>query len=334
MKKEVIGESKVLKDLLKMVEKVAPARTNVLIIGESGTGKELIAQLLHEHSPVKRNPFVPVNCGAIPENLIESELFGHKKGAFTGAVSDKMGLFEAANTGTLFLDEVGELPLPLQVKLLRALQERQIRRVGDTKTIPIDVRIVAATNRDLEKASQNGGFREDLYYRLNVIQLRTPPLRERDGDIPILADYFLDRYAKKTGRTFTGFAPEVRQVFARYEWPGNIRELENVIERAATLTQTGTIALDVLPPALRDSMGPVLSATAKQRDGEALTLPPADFEKGSLNLERILDDVERHYLLAALEAAGSVKKQAADLLGITFRSLRYRLDKHGIDIEE
>src|SRR5271156_5979971 len=207
--KKIIGEAPVVKELLDMIRRVAPSRTNVLVIGESGTGKELVARMIHDSSLLKDKPFVPVNCGAIPENLIESELFGHKRGSFTGAVQDKVGLFEVAGGGTLFLDEVGELPLGMQVKLLRAIQERVIRRVGGNDDIKVDVRVIAATNRDLEAAVAQGTFREDLYYRLNVILIKTPPLRDRKSDIPMLAEHFLKKVSTKYKKTFEGFEPEV-----------------------------------------------------------------------------------------------------------------------------
>jgi two-component system response regulator PilR (NtrC family) len=231
----IIGESKALRDLLKMMERIASTTSNVLVIGESGTGKELVARQLHDWSDRAKKPFVAVNCGAIPENLIESELFGHKRGSFTGAVADKPGLFEVASGGTLFLDEIGELPLSMQVKLLRAIQSRTIRRVGGNEDQKIDVRLIAATNRNLEKMVADGTFREDLYYRLNVLMLTTPPLRERREDIPILVEHFFKKCAAKFGKELQGVTPEAMHALENYAWPGNVRELENQVERAVAL---------------------------------------------------------------------------------------------------
>ncbi|MEN9723057.1 MAG: hypothetical protein RJB38_1043, partial [Pseudomonadota bacterium] len=239
----ILGKSKPVDQLRKMIERVAPTKSSVLIIGESGTGKELVARELHELSELKGKPFVPVNCGAIPETLIESELFGHKRGSFTGAVADKPGLFETAHGGTLFLDEIGEIPLQMQVKLLRALQERVIRRVGGNDDIKIDVRIVAATNRNLENAVKAGTFREDLYYRLNVILLETPPLRDRKGDVRLLAEAFLKKFCKKFSKELEGFEEQALLALESYRWPGNVRELENAIERAVALESGASVGL-------------------------------------------------------------------------------------------
>jgi transcriptional regulator with PAS, ATPase and Fis domain len=230
-----------------MIEKVAPVKTSVLIIGESGTGKELIARMIHERSAVRGKPFVPVNCGAIPETLIESEMFGHKRGSFTGAVSEKQGLFEVAHTGTLFLDEVGELPLSMQVKLLRAIQERSFRKVGGTEDIKVDVRIIAATNRDLEIAVNKGTFREDLYYRLNVIQLKSPALRDRPGDVKVLAHAFLKKFSDRAAKEIESLSPDCMLALENWTWPGNVRELENVLERAVTLENDNQLSLHSLP---------------------------------------------------------------------------------------
>jgi two-component system response regulator PilR (NtrC family) len=330
--KKILGESPAVKDMLKMIERVAASKTNILVIGESGTGKELVARMIHDSGPLKGRPFIPVNCGAIPENLIESEMFGHKKGSFTGAVSDKMGLFEAANGGTLFLDEVGELPLGMQVKLLRAIQERMFRKVGGNDTIHVDLRIIAATNRDLEAAVAKGTFREDLYYRLNVILIRTPPLRERKGDVRLLAQAFLEKFVAKQGKKVRTFAPETLSILERHPWPGNVRELENVIERAVTLESGDVVSPAALP------INVAGSATSNERGRsepiggtDELRVPAPDFSKGPLNLDAILGEVEKVYLLKALDQSGGVKKKAADLLGITFRSMRYRLKKLGVD---
>ena len=336
---KILGQSTAVNQLLQIIQKVAGNKTNVLIIGESGTGKELVARMIHESGPLKNKPFIPVNCGAIPENLIESELFGHKKGSFTGAVSEKMGLFEAADGGTLFLDEVGELPLSMQVKLLRAIQERVVRRVGGNDDIKIDVRIIAATNRDLEQAVRKGTFREDLYYRLNVILIKTPPLRERFGDIDLLAEAFLKKFCEKQNKNLKGLSKDTAQILRDYRWPGNIRELENVIERAVTLESTDEVQVDSLPSEVIETVGlKVVLPENKANLGDQsktesteIRIPSPDFTKGAVNLDAILGEVEKQYLIKALEHTGGIKKKAADLLGITFRSIRYRLTKLGLE---
>lgn len=315
----ILGKSKALEAVLKVIQKVAKTKTNVLIIGESGTGKELFARLIHESGPMASKPFIPVNCGAIPENLIESEMFGHKKGSFTGAVSDKMGLFEAANGGTLFLDEVGELPLPMQVKLLRAIQDRTIRRVGGVEDAKIDVRIIAATNRDLEAAVAKGAFREDLYYRLNVILIKTPPLRDREGDVEILIDYFLDRFLKKQGKPGKSFDPETLRLLKAYSWPGNIRELENTVERAVTLAAGDAIGKDVLPVAVQKGRAEPLSGTSAGLE--------IDFSKGAIQLEQVLFDLETLYLESALKFAKSDALKAAKLLSLSPAQFQDRIKK-------
>lgn len=343
MSRVILGESPSVKQLLSMISKVAGNKANVLILGESGTGKELVARMIHESGPMKGKPFVPVNCGAIPETLIESEMFGHKKGSFTGAISEKIGLFEAANGGTLFLDEVGELPLSMQVKMLRSLQERVIRRVGGNDDIKVDVRIISATNRDLEAGIVKGTFREDLFYRLNVIQIKTPPLRERHGDIELLANAFLKKFAERQKKEIQGFDLPALEALRHYSWPGNIRELENVIERAVTLENGGLIGLAQLPanvtadllsgkrPMPSSASVPLPTGTAGPLTTGEIRVPSPDFSKGPLKLDEILGEVEKQYLLRALDHTGGVKKKAAELLGITFRSIRYRLAKLGLD---
>jgi len=332
MNRQILGESKSVKALIQLIMRVASSKTNVLVIGESGTGKELVARMIHTESPLKNGPFVPVNCGAIPENLIESEMFGHKRGSFTGAVSEKAGLFEAANGGTLFLDEVGELPLGMQVKLLRAIQERSFRKVGGTEDVKVDVRLIAATNRDLEAAVAAGTFREDLYYRLNVILIKTPTLRERPGDVSLLAKFFLDRSATKRAKSIQALEPSAMLALEAYSWPGNIRELENVIERATTLETTPVITLASLPEKIRAFA--LAQAGEKNSShlaaGAMIELPGPDFANGPLNLDEILSRVEKIYLNAALGYTQNSKKKAAELLGITFRSIRYRLQKQGV----
>lgn len=308
----ILGKSPQIQAVQKLIDKVAPNKINVLIIGESGTGKELIARAIHERGPLKDKPFVAVNCGAIPENLIESELFGHKKGSFTGAVADKPGLFEVANGGTLFLDEVGELPLAMQVKLLRAIQDRSFRRVGGNDLVKVDVRIIAATNRDLEAMVAQGTFREDLYYRLNVILIAVPPLRERKGDVEILIDAFLEKISRKQGKPQTyDIDPAARSALLQHAWPGNVRELENVIERAVTLATDATVHVAQLPPAFQEG--------APERAPAILVPSPPDFAQSttSVDLAAILAPVERAYWFAALKAAGGKEQAAGRLLKLT-----------------
>jgi two-component system response regulator PilR (NtrC family) len=313
---EILGDAPAIREVRQLVEKVAPTRTTVLVTGESGTGKEVAARAIHGRGDRSRQPFVAINCGAIPEGLIESELFGHEKGSFTGAVETKPGLFEVAGTGTLFLDEVGELPPPVQVKLLRTLQERKIRRVGGSVDLPIQARIIAATNRDLEAEVKAGRFREDLFYRLNVIQIRMPPLRERRGDIPVFVDHYLARFARESGRPRPQLSPEAAALLQAWDYPGNLRELANVVERAVTLCEGEVIDPAVLPPALRGGSAPAPAAAE---------LPPE-----GLDLQAHLDAIERRVLEQALSRTGGVRTEAARLLGLTFRSLRYRLAKFGI----
>jgi two-component system response regulator PilR (NtrC family) len=314
----LLGRSRAIQEVREMIALAAPARTTILVTGESGTGKEVVARAIHAQGGRRDQPFVAINCGAIPEGLIESELFGHERGAFTGASEARLGLFEVAGSGTLFLDEVGELPPAVQVKLLRALQERKIRRVGGSRDLPVAARMVAATNRDLAVEVKEGRFREDLFYRLNVIQLRVPPLRERREDLPIFLDHFLDRFAAEQGRPRPRLAPEAEAVLLAHDWPGNVRELANVVERAITLSAGDVLDAGVLPPGLRGGRRAVPSAAVPQ-------LP-----EGGMDLQAHLDAVERELLEDALARTGGVKTEAARLLRLTFRSLRYRLAKYGI----
>ncbi|MCG8420016.1 MAG: sigma-54 dependent transcriptional regulator [Proteobacteria bacterium] len=317
----LIGKSRPMQKLFALIGKIHSARSSVLITGESGTGKELVARALHTEGTRADHPFVAVNCGAIPDELMESELFGHVKGAFTGAHADKSGLFQHADRGTLFLDEIGELSLGLQVKLLRALQERTIKPVGSPEEIDIDVRVIAATNRELEEEVARGAFRSDLYYRLNVIELRVAPLRQRREDIPLLVEHFLRRYGPEQNRSGLTITPEAMLQLRDYDYPGNVRELENLIERAVTLSAGTRIDADVLPE-LRSSPRPGV------QDGAAFEFP----EQG-LDLDQVLSDYEREIIRRALDRTGGVRTKAAQLLGISFRSLRYRLRKLGLDNE-
>ncbi len=319
---KIVGSSPRMMHIYKMVRQVARTRTNVLITGESGTGKELIARSIHEESDRKNNPFVVINCGGIPENLIESELFGHCKGSFTGATNDKKGLIELAEGGTFFLDEIGELTPPLQVKLLRAIQERVIKPVGGVKDISVDVRFISATNKRLEEEVVEGRFRQDLFYRLNVIEIKVPPLRERKGDLRPLIQHFLEKYAMEMGKEVTKISSYAIDMLHKYDFPGNIRELENLIERSVALTSTNIILPDSLTLSVQ-----------KRRWIEGIEGKRYDLDEVShgVSLERILEEIERAYLEKALSLTDNKKKQAADLLGMSFRSFRYKLEKLGIE---
>ncbi|MCU1278003.1 MAG: two component, sigma54 specific, transcriptional regulator, Fis family, partial [bacterium] len=312
----LVGKSPPMQRLFELARRVAPAKTSVLITGESGTGKELVARALHHLSPRVDKPFVAINCGAIPDALLESELFGHVKGAFTGAHADKPGLIASADGGTLLLDEIGELSPAMQVKLLRVLQERTVKKVGGVNEEEIDVRIVAATNRDLEAEVERGGFRSDLFYRLNVIQLLLPPLRARREDIPLLVEHFVKKHAAALGRTITAVEPDALAALVDYDFPGNVRELENIIERATTLEPGERITRASLPELTKRSR-PVTAA------GDS-------FPDDGVDLERLVADYERELIGKALEHTHGVRKPAAKLLGISFRSLRYRLAKLGL----
>jgi len=314
---EVLGKSEAMRKVLDLATRIAAAKTTVLITGESGTGKERVARAIHDRSERAAGPFMVVNCGALPEALMESELFGHEKGAFTGAASRHLGLFREADGGTVLLDEVGELPLSLQVKLLRVLQERSVRPVGSAQEVQVDVRVLAATNRDVEADVASGKFRQDLYYRLNVIRVTLPPLRDRLEDIPLLAERFIQRFAAEMGKDVVGFTPDGLRALTAYRFPGNVRELENVIERAVALSGSRVIGLGDLP----ESISGHASAPAQS----LFDLPPE-----GLNLDDVLNEAERRLILAALERTGGVRKRAAELLGVTFRSLRYRLQKQGL----
>ena len=322
------GRSPSMLELRKVIAKVARSEATVLITGESGTGKEVTSRAIHSQGPRRDKPFVAINCGAIPENLIESELFGHVKGAFTGAVADRAGAFRLADSGTIFLDEIGELALHLQVKMLRVLQERVFRPVGSETSVAVNVRIIAATNRDLQKLVEEGKFREDLFYRLNVIHLAVPPLRERSEDIPLLARHFLDQFSKVHSREVTHFTTEAARILLDHDYPGNVRELENIVEHAVALCDGEIAGAEHLPGYLTGE-----SPTHAHRSAQIGEVLPAEEEaEGWINvdLEQELAEYEKNILLKALNEAGGVKKRAAELLGINYRSLRHRLQKYGL----
>ncbi|MBI1998006.1 MAG: sigma-54-dependent Fis family transcriptional regulator [Deltaproteobacteria bacterium] len=305
----VIGESGQMLEVISLVQRVAPSEATVLIRGESGTGKELIAKAIHYASPRTARPLVRVNCAALPENLLESELFGHEKGAFTGAIAARKGRFELADGGTLFLDEIGDLPPHLQAKLLRVLQEREFERVGSSQTVKVNVRILSATHRDLDALLRSGQFREDLYYRLNVVTILLPPLRERRQDLAALMDHFLRLFAAKNGKTIRGFSQEARQSLLRYDYPGNVRELENLIERAVVLSRGDVIGGGDLPLTLEAS---------EEKSGHETQLTAA------------VEGLERRMIKEALARADGIQTRAAEFLGITERALRYKLKKYGL----
>ncbi|MBI2090195.1 MAG: sigma-54-dependent Fis family transcriptional regulator [Deltaproteobacteria bacterium] len=305
----IIGESGQMLEVLSLVRRVAPSEATVLIRGESGTGKELIAKAIHFASPRAAGPLVRVNCAALPETLLESELFGHERGAFTGAVAARKGRFEAADGGSLFLDEIGDLPMHLQAKLLRVLQEREFERVGSNRPIQVDVRLLTATHRDLESQLKTGQFREDLYYRLNVVTIVLSPLRERRQDLPLLIDHFLELFAEKNGKKIRGFTPEAREALLRYDYPGNVRELENLIERAVVLTRDEVIGKDDLP---------------------LLVQEPEAADSTEKNLPAAVEGIEQVMIRRAMAQAGGIQTRAAELLGISERALRYKLKKYGL----
>lgn len=308
----LIGEHEKIREVYRVVAKIAPTSSTVLIYGESGTGKELVARAIHDASRRAEKPFMALNCAAIPDTLIESELFGYEKGAFTGANQRELGLFEAASGGTVFLDEIGEMNIAMQAKLLRAIQEKEIRRVGGKINIPVDLRIIAATNRDLEQEIKNGMFREDLFYRLNVIRINLPPLRERGNDIALLADHFVKKYAADTGMPVRGISPRAMKLFMAYSWPGNVRQLESLVERSVLMAEGELIQPEDLPGEL----------TQRERaGGMAFDLPPEGV---------CFEALEKGLILKALDRAEWVIAKAAPLLGMSYKTLQYRIDKFGI----
>ena len=314
-----IGNSDPMHRIFDLIKRVSLTPTNVLITGDSGTGKEMVAKAIHFNGPLKERPFVTINCGAIPESLMESEMFGHKKGSFTGAVVDKVGLFEVASGGTLFLDEVGELPVSIQVKLLRSIQEKVIRRVGAIEDINVDVRIIAATNRDLEKMVTEGTFRQDLFYRLNVINIVTPSLRDRVDDIPLLANYFLKKYNDRLSKNIASINTEAMAMLKKYDYPGNVRELENIIERTVALEGGAEILPESLPPFVNSPSG------RKRASSHEI-----EVTEDGIDLDNVMGQIEKELLIKAIHTAGGVKKRGAKLLGITFRSMRYRVEKYSL----
>jgi two-component system response regulator PilR (NtrC family) len=315
----IIGRSAAMLDVFKMIETIARTNSTIMITGESGTGKGLVAQAVHFHSLRRDKPMVSLNCGAMPETLLESEMFGHMRGAFTGADANKKGLLEVAEKGTIFLDEIGEMSGVMQVKLLRVLQERKFRRVGGLEELTADIRVIAATNQDLEKAVADGRFREDLFYRINVIPIVLPPLRERREDIPLLAEHFLGKYAEQMQKPVTGISRPAMDLLMRHDWPGNIRELENVLERAVALEATPTVLMESLPPTIR-------GAAARAAGHQA----PVELPEAGFDLEAHVQKIERGYLAEALQRAGGVQVKAAELLGMSFRSFRYYVKKYNL----
>ncbi len=310
----IIGDHPKIREVFRIISKIAPTGSTVLIYGESGTGKELVARAIHDRSPRKDQPFFAINCAAIPDTLMESELFGHEKGSFTGAGTREIGLFEAADKGTVFLDEIGEMSVTMQAKLLRAIQEKEIRRVGGKVNIPVDVRIISATNRDLEAEIRKGTFREDLFYRLNVIRINLPPLRERGSDIVALADFFVRKYSATTGIPLKGIAKPALKILMNYSWPGNVRQLESVIERGVLMAESDCIEPEDLPAEVHEVGGP----------GGKL---PFEFPPDGISIE----DLERELIIKAMDRAGGVIAKAAPLLGMSYKTLQYRLEKFGID---
>jgi DNA-binding NtrC family response regulator len=310
----IVGDSQAMRDVFRLVEKIAPTNSTVLIRGESGTGKELVARAIHARSNRSAKPFFALNCAAIPENLLESELFGHEKGSFTGADVRKIGLFEAASGSTLFLDEIGDLTLPLQGKILRALQEKEVKRVGGNETIPVDVRVVAATNRDLTAMMKAGQFREDLFYRLNVIPVDLPPLRDRSSDVRALVLRFLEKANTSHGTSVASVSPEAMELLVRHGWPGNVRQLESVVERAVLLCETNVVRPEDLPSEVRLNTAPAAR--------------PYGFDIPAEGID--IEEFERQLIVQAMEKSGWVIAKAARLLGLTYRTLQYRLEKFGL----
>jgi two-component system response regulator PilR (NtrC family) len=316
---ELVGKSPKMLQVFQLVSQVAPSRSTILVVGESGTGKELVAKAIHQNSPRRDKPFVVVNSGSLPHELLESNLFGHVKGAFTGAVYAKKGLFELADRGTLFFDEIGNIPMETQAKLLRVIQEREFMRLGGVETVKVDVRVVAATNVDLRRAVEEGRFREDLYYRLNVIAIQLPPLRQRKEDVPALVQHFVDKYAQENGKVVEGVTPEALQVLMDYDWPGNVRELENVIERGVVLATSPMIGRELVPEQVRSSPG-------------FFHIPPVSVPPEGINLREVIAGFERRIIESTLDTTGGVQKDAARLLGLKPTTLNEMIKRHNIPL--
>ena len=323
----IIGTSPKMKAIFELIENIAPQNSRVLVTGESGTGKELVARAIHDHSTRSKNPFITINCGAFPETLLESELFGYMKGAFTGANENRRGLFQAAHGGTLFMDEIGNMSVTMQVKLYRVLQEGKVRPVGSTEESDVDVRVIAATNKNLEEEIAAGRFREDLFYRLSVIPIHLPPLRERREDIPLLTREFLERFSKSMNKNIESIEPETMRRLEVYDWPGNVRELENTIERAVALESGKAVSVEALPDRIRNFFQENLSHAQHNGNGHGngVVIP-----QEGMNLEQHIREMERSYLLAALERSGGVRTRAAELLKMTYRSFRHYAKKYEI----
>lgn len=336
----IVGKSERMKDVFSLIEKILDNNSTILIFGESGTGKELIAKAIHYNSSRSDKPLIAVNCGAIPEDLLESELFGHEKGSFTGAIKTRIGRFELANGGTIFLDEIGDMSPTLQVKLLRVLQEQEFERVGGMKSLKVDVRVIAATHRDIEKAVESNRFREDLYYRLNVIPISIPPLRERKSDIPLLVNHFLSKCNRIKNRNVEGFSDNAMECLREYTWPGNVRELENIVERVVILKGTGIVQPADLPEKVRKGNGSAAALhTADERlvipdDTAAESLSPVCIPDSGIDLNKMVEDFENRLIMEALKKSEWNKARAAELLGIKRTTLIEKLKKKGINKEE
>lgn len=320
----LVGSSPVMMKVYELIRRVSSSKISCMILGESGTGKEMVSRAIHSSSPRKDAPFIAINCGAIPELLVESALFGHKKGAFTGAISNNIGYLQAAHTGTILLDEVDALPLASQVKLLRVLQEQRFSPVGDPHEVQVDIRVLCASNTDLEGKVKEGLFREDLFYRLNIVEILLPPLRERQEDIEELSKFYLQRFATEYGKTVVGFSPKTLQILKGWNYPGNVRELKNIMERAVALCPSSIIHPEDLPN--------MITKQKYNKEVESVSLDESIPDEG-VNLDELLSSVEKHWLILALEKSGGKKTKAAELLKMSFRSFRYRLSKYGMDVE-
>jgi transcriptional regulator with PAS, ATPase and Fis domain len=329
----LVGSTKEMREIFFLIKQIAGSDTTVLIRGESGTGKELVARAIHFNSPRKNKPFIPINCAAIPDTLIESELFGYEKGAFTGAVARRIGKFEQANSGTLFLDEIAELSLSTQAKILRFLQEREFTRIGGTDTVHVDVRLITATNRDLENALKEGVLREDFYYRINIVPVNLPPLRMRKDDIPLLVNHFIDKIGKRIKRHGKKVSDELMDFLVNYEWPGNVRELENLMERMITLSDQKILTLKDLPSTLKDKAGLAGQKERVVEDRTKQNLMKEEVVKGKISFLKATEEFEKEVIIDALKKSNNIQTQAAALLGISRRILKYKMDKLGISLE-